>query len=64
MPTFTYTARDAKGELKTATIDAANREDVVQQLRRLRMNVVKVEEQSKSKQDASPFAVLRKLKID
>ena len=50
MPTFTYTARDAKGELKTATIDAANREDVVQQLRRLRMNVVKVEEQSKAKQ--------------
>jgi type IV pilus assembly protein PilC len=50
MPTFTYTARDAKGELKTATIDAANREDGVQQLRRLRMNVVKVEEQAKAKQ--------------
>jgi len=49
MPSFTYTARDAKGELKTATIDAANREDVVQQLRRMRMNVVKVEEQSKTK---------------
>jgi type IV pilus assembly protein PilC len=50
MPQFTYTARDAKGDLKTATIEAANREDVVQQLRRLRMNVVKVEEQSKAKQ--------------
>ena len=49
MPSFTYTARDAKGELKTATIDAANREDVVQQLRRMRMNVVKVEEQAKTK---------------
>ncbi|MBI1809889.1 MAG: type II secretion system F family protein [Gemmatimonadetes bacterium] len=49
MPSFTYTARDAKGELKTATIEAANREDVVQQLRRMRMNVVKVEEQSKTK---------------
>ena len=49
MPTYSYTARDAKGDLKTATIDAANREDVVQQLRRLRLTVVKVEEQSKSK---------------
>lgn len=49
MPSFTYTARDAKGELKTATIEAANREDVVQQLRRMRMNVVKVEEQAKTK---------------
>ena len=49
MTTYSYTARDAKGDLKTATIDAANREDVVQQLRRLRLTVVKVEEQSKSK---------------
>mgnify|MGYP003335254787 CR=1 FL=1 len=44
MPTFTYTARDQKGALKTDTIEAANREDVVQQLRKLRLNVVKVEE--------------------
>ena len=44
MPTFTYTARDARGELKTATIDAQNRDDVVAQLRRMRMNVVKIED--------------------
>jgi type IV pilus assembly protein PilC len=44
MPTFTYTARDARGELKTATIDAQNREDVVAQLRRMRMVVVKIED--------------------
>jgi type IV pilus assembly protein PilC len=44
MPTFTYTARDARGDLKTATIDAQNRDDVVAQLRRMRMVVVKIED--------------------
>ena len=63
MPTFTYTARDAKGELKTATIDAANREDVVQQLRRMRMNVVKVEEQSKAKQRTGGSVSMRDIVI-
>ena len=63
MPTFTYTARDAKGDLKTATIDAANREDVVQQLRRLRMNIVKVEEQSKTKQKTGGSISMRDIVI-
>src|SRR5258708_6900435 len=63
MPTYTYTARDAKGELKTATIDAANREDVVQQLRRLRMNVVKVEEQAKAKQKTGGAISMRDIVI-
>jgi type IV pilus assembly protein PilC len=49
MPAFSYTARTATGELKSATIEAANKEDVVNQLKRLRMNVVKVEEAAKSK---------------
>ncbi len=49
MPAFVYTARTANGEMKSATIEAANKEDVVNQLKRLRMNVVKVEEQSKTK---------------
>jgi type IV pilus assembly protein PilC len=44
MPSFTYTARSAGGELKTATMEAPSREDVVAQLRRQRMNVVKVDE--------------------
>jgi type IV pilus assembly protein PilC len=48
MPTFSYTARDAKGELKSATIEAQSREDVVAQLRRLRMNVVKIEDAGKA----------------
>ncbi len=63
MPTFMYTARDAKGDLKTATIEAANREDVVQQLRRLRMNVVKVEEQSKAKQKTGGSVSMRDIVI-
>ena len=47
MPTFTYTARAVNGELKTATIDAPSREEVVAQLRRQRMSVVKVDEETK-----------------
>src|SRR6478735_6380019 len=47
MPTFTYTARAVNGELKSATIDAPSREDVVAQLRRQRMSVVKVDEEAK-----------------
>ncbi len=63
MPQFTYTARDAKGDLKTATIEAANREDVVQQLRRLRMNVVKVEEQAKAKQKTTGSVSMKDIVI-
>ena len=44
MATFTYTARTAQGEMKTATMEAANRDEVVAQLRRQRMNVVKIDE--------------------
>ena len=44
MPSFTYTARDARGELKTATIDATSREDAIAPLKPQRLNVVKVDE--------------------
>ncbi len=44
MPAYTYTARALNGELKTATIDAPNRDDVVAQLRKQRLNVVKIDE--------------------
>ncbi|MBM4193318.1 MAG: type II secretion system F family protein [Gemmatimonadetes bacterium] len=50
MATFTYTARDAKGALKTDTIEATNKDDVIQQLRKQRLNVVKVAEAAKAKQ--------------
>jgi len=44
MPAFTYTARALNGELKSATIEAATRDDVIAQLRRQRLTVVKVDE--------------------
>ena len=53
MPTFTYTARAVNGELKTATIDAATREDVVAQLRRQRLTVVKVDDAADQKKKPS-----------
>jgi len=49
MPTFTYTARAAGGELKSATIDAASKDDVISQLRRQRLTLVKIEDESKKK---------------
>ena len=50
MPSFTYTARALNGDLKTATIEAPNRDEVVAQLRKQRLNVVKIDE---AKQAAS-----------
>ncbi len=44
MPSFTYTARALNGDLRTATIDAPNRDEVVAQLKRQRLNVVKIDE--------------------
>ncbi len=49
MASFTYTARALNGELKTATIDASSKDDVVAQLRRQRLTVVKVDEEAKRK---------------
>ncbi len=45
MPTFTYTARNNNGELKSATIDAPSRDEVVAQLRRQRLTIIKVDEE-------------------
>jgi type IV pilus assembly protein PilC len=44
MPSFTYTARALNGDLKQATIDAPNRDEVIAQLRKQRLNVVKIDE--------------------
>ncbi|MFQ5703395.1 MAG: type II secretion system F family protein [Gemmatimonadales bacterium] len=49
MPVFEYTARTATGGETTGTIDAPNREQVVQQLRKNRMVVIRVREQKKRK---------------
>jgi type IV pilus assembly protein PilC len=50
MPTFAYTARTLAGELKTASMDAPNRDEVVAQLKRQRLIVVKVDEEKGKKQ--------------
>jgi type IV pilus assembly protein PilC len=46
MPTYSYTARTFGGDLRSATIEASSRDDVVQQLRKQRLTVVKVDEQA------------------
>ncbi len=49
MPTFAYTARTLGGELKSATMDAASRDDVVAQLKRQRLIIVKVDQERAKK---------------
>jgi type IV pilus assembly protein PilC len=49
MPQFTYTARSTNGELKSATIDAPNRDEVIKQLKQQRLNVVKIDEGTATK---------------
>ena len=44
MPQFTYTARDVKGEMKQATIEAPSRDEVMNQLRKQKLQVIKVDE--------------------
>lgn len=44
MTTFTYTARSFSGDLKTATLEASSRDDVIAQLRRQRLSVVKIDD--------------------
>jgi type IV pilus assembly protein PilC len=44
MPTFTYTARDLKGDMKQATIEAPNRDEVMAQLKKQKLQVIKVDE--------------------
>jgi len=63
MPTYTYTARAVNGELKSATIDAPSREEVVAQLRRQRMSVVKVDEEAKKAKTARGSIKMRDIVI-
>src|SRR3954466_4754146 len=44
MPQFTYTARAVNGDLRSATIDAPSRDEVIKQLRQQKLNVVKIDE--------------------
>jgi type IV pilus assembly protein PilC len=49
MAQFTYTARSVNGELKSATIDAPNRDEVIKQLKQQRLMVVKIDEGTATK---------------
>src|SRR3954469_15764833 len=49
MPAFTYTARDQRGELKNAVVEAPNREEAINQLKKQRLNVIKIDESTKKK---------------
>jgi type IV pilus assembly protein PilC len=49
MATFTYTARAFNGDLRTATIDASSRDDVIAQLRKQRLSVVKIDQDAVKK---------------
>ena len=49
MAQFTYTARSVNGELKSATIDAPTRDDVIKQLKQQRLMVVKIDEGTANK---------------
>ena len=51
MAAFTYTARAANGELKSSTVEATNREDAISQLKKQRLNVIKIDEAAKRKKD-------------
>ena len=44
MPTFTYTARDQKGQMQQATVEAVSRDEVMKQLSKQRLQVIKVDE--------------------
>ena len=44
MATYTYTARAINGELKSATVEAPNRDEVIKQLKQQRLNVLKIDE--------------------
>ncbi len=63
MPTFTYTARNNNGELKSATIDAPSRDDAVAQLRRQRLTIIKVDESKATPRKATGAISMRDIVI-
>jgi type IV pilus assembly protein PilC len=63
MPTFTYTARDIKGEMKQATIEAPNRDEVMAQLKKQKLQVIKVDEGGAEKKKRSGAIKMRDIVI-
>jgi type IV pilus assembly protein PilC len=63
MPTFTYTARAINGELKSATIEAKSRDDVLAELKKLRLNLVKIDEGGATKKKRGGSIKMRDIVI-
>src|SRR3954469_9190349 len=63
MPQFTYTARDAKGQMQQATIEAPNRDEVMNQLRKQKLQVIKVDEGAAQKKKRSGGIKMRDIVI-
>ncbi|HET9425028.1 MAG TPA: type II secretion system F family protein [Gemmatimonadaceae bacterium] len=63
MPTFTYTARDVKGQMQQATIEAPSRDEVMNQLRKQKLQVIKVDEGSAEKKKRSGAIKMRDIVI-
>src|SRR5215212_6100834 len=63
MPTFTYTARDVKGQMQQATIEAPNRDEVMKQLSKQRLQVIKVDEGSAPNKKRSGSIKMRDIVI-
>ncbi|MEO7084490.1 MAG: type II secretion system F family protein [Gemmatimonadaceae bacterium] len=63
MPQYTYTARAVNGELKSATIDAPNKDEVLKQLRLQRLNVVKIDEGTAQKKKSLGSIKMRDIVI-
>jgi type IV pilus assembly protein PilC len=49
MATYTYTARAVNGDLRSATVDAPTRDEVIKQLKQQRLSVVKIDEGTATK---------------
>jgi len=60
---FTYTARASNGDLKSATIEAPNRDEVIKHLKRQRLSVVKIDERSARERKRSGLIRMRDMVI-
>src|SRR3954462_9629239 len=63
MRQFTYTARDAKGQMQQATIEAPNRDEVMNQLKKQKLTVVKVDEGPANKKKKAGKITMRDIVI-
>src|SRR3954471_6719878 len=63
MPQFTYTARNAKGQMQQATIEAPNRDEVMNQLRKQKLQVIKVDEGGANKKKRAGKIAMRDVVI-